>query len=207
MGKGALASLQSAVSFLVGLVSRTRALYSALRFVKPAPATGEVLAVVRAAKTDRALPGSAIEVLTPQDALVATLTASDDGSARRALAEGSYRVRVTAPRFRAQTREVQVRRDGRGKVRARPGLGRRRTSGEQDGRCRTAVPSRARPLSHASPYMPAANAENPRPARGSSPLPPIANPHVPWPAIRMYQPLAPPGSNVTPARTKRRGCR
>src|SRR2546422_11778409 len=27
------------------------------------------------------------------------------------------------------------------------------------------------------------------------------------PAIRMYQPLAPPGSNVTPARTKRRGCR
>src|SRR5439155_19414756 len=68
-------------------------------------------------------------------------------------------------------------------------------------------PSRARPLSHASPYMPAANAEKPRPARGSSPLPPIANPHVPWPAIRMYQPLAPPGSNVTPARTKRRGCR
>src|SRR5689334_14632989 len=102
------------MSFLVGLVSLTGALYSAMRFVKP-PATGEVLAVVRAAKTDSALPGSAIEILTPQDALVATLTASD--SARRALAEGSYRVRVTAPRFRAQTREVQVQRGATAEVR------------------------------------------------------------------------------------------
>ena len=67
--------------------------------------------------TDRALPGSAIEVLTPQDARVATLTASDDGSARRALAEGSYRVRVTAPRFRTQTREVQVQRGATAEVR------------------------------------------------------------------------------------------
>ncbi|TMB77533.1 MAG: hypothetical protein E6J46_08720, partial [Chloroflexi bacterium] len=73
MGKGSLASLQSVMSFLVGLVSLTGALYSAMRFVKPAAATGEVLAVVRAAKTDSALPGSAIEILTPQDALVATL--------------------------------------------------------------------------------------------------------------------------------------
>jgi len=117
VGKGSLASLQSVMSFLVGLVSLTGALYSAMRFVKPVAATGEVLAVVRAAKTDSALPGSAIEILTPQDALVATLTASDDGSARRALAEGSYRVRVTAPRFRAQTREVQVQRGATAEVR------------------------------------------------------------------------------------------
>src|SRR5438132_6199314 len=108
------------MSFLVGLVSLTGALYSAMRFVKPAAATGEVLAVVRAAKTDSAVPGSAIEILTPQDALVATLTASNDGSARRALAEGSYRVRVTAPRFRAQTREVQVRRGATADVRCDP---------------------------------------------------------------------------------------
>src|SRR2546428_12384188 len=117
MGKGPRASLQAAVSFLVGRVSLTGALCSAMRFVRPAPATGEALAVVRAAKTDRALPGSATEVLTPQDALVAPLTASDDGSARRALAEGSYRVRVTAPRFRAQTREVQVQRGATAEVR------------------------------------------------------------------------------------------
>ena len=117
MGKGSLASLQSVMSFLVGLVSLTGALYSAMRFVKPAAATGEVLAVVRAAKTDSALPGSAIEILTPQDALVATLTASDDGSARRALPEGAYRVRVTAPHFRMQTREVQVQGGGTAEVR------------------------------------------------------------------------------------------
>lgn len=116
--KGSFASLQSVVSFLVGLVSLGGAVYSAMQFVNPAAqATGEVLAVVRAANTDRALPGSAIEVLTPQDALIATLTADDDGSARRPLAEGVYRVRVTAPRFRAQTREVHVQRGGTAEVR------------------------------------------------------------------------------------------
>jgi len=117
VGKGSFASLQSGVSFLVGLVSLSGALYSAVRLVKPAPAAGAVLAVVRAANTERALPGSAIEVLTLQDALVATLTASDDGSARRALPEGAYRVRVTAPHFRMQTREVQVQGGGTAEVR------------------------------------------------------------------------------------------
>src|SRR2546422_11305660 len=102
------------MSFLVGLVSLTGALYSAMRFVKPAAATGEVLAVVRAAKTDSALPGSAIEILTPQDALVATLTANDDGPPPPALAEGSYRVRVAAPRFRAQTAAVEGQRGATG---------------------------------------------------------------------------------------------
>jgi hypothetical protein len=117
VGKESFASLQSVVSFLVGLVSLSGAVYSAVRFVKPSPATGEVLAVVRVANTDRALPGSAIEVLTLQDALIATLAANDDGSARRVLAEGAYRVRVTAPHFRAQTREVQVQRGGTAEVR------------------------------------------------------------------------------------------
>jgi len=117
VGKGSFASLQSVVSFLVGVISLTGAVYSAMRYVKPAPATGEVLAVVRVANTDRPLSGSAIEVLTSQDAVVATLTASDDGSARRALAEGSYRVRVSAPHFRAQTRQVQVQRGATAEVR------------------------------------------------------------------------------------------
>src|SRR5256712_10655594 len=95
------------MSFLVGLVSLTGALYSAMRFVKPAAATGEVLAVVRAAKTHSPLPGSAIEILTPQDAPAATLTASDDGSARRPPAEGSHRRRGPPPPLRAQPPRVQ----------------------------------------------------------------------------------------------------
>jgi hypothetical protein len=117
VGKGSFAYLQSAVSFLVGLVSLGGAVYSAVQFVNPAPATGEVYAVVRAANTDRALPGSAIEILTLQDALIATLSAGDDGAARRALAEGSYRLRVTAPDFRTQTRVVQVQQGGTAEVR------------------------------------------------------------------------------------------
>jgi hypothetical protein len=115
--KGSFAYLQSAVSFLVGLVSLGGAVYSAVRYVTPAPAAGEVMAVVRAANTDRALPGSTSEILTLQDALLATLTVGDEGSARRALAEGSYRLRVTAPNFRAQTRQVQVQPGGTAEVR------------------------------------------------------------------------------------------
>ncbi|TMB04752.1 MAG: hypothetical protein E6J70_03460 [Deltaproteobacteria bacterium] len=86
VGKG-FASLQSAVGLLAGLASLSGALYSAVQFVNPAPRTGEILALVRAAKTDRPLPGTTVEILTPQDVLVATLNAGDDpgraGAARR----------------------------------------------------------------------------------------------------------------------------
>ena len=80
----------------------------AVRFVRPAPGTGELLAVVRTARSDRAVPGATVEVLTREDALVATVDATDDGFARRSLAEGAYRVRVTAPHFAPNTREVRV---------------------------------------------------------------------------------------------------
>jgi len=92
-------------------------MYSAVRFVKPAPVTGEMVAVVRAARGDKPVPGTRIEVLTPEDALIATLTASDDGRARHVLTEGSYRLRASAPTFNAQTRVVQVRRGGTAEVR------------------------------------------------------------------------------------------
>ena len=116
VGKG-FASLQSAVGLLAGLASLSGALYSAVQFVNPAPRTGEILALVRAAKTDRPLPGTTVEILTPQDVLVATLNAGDDGYARRALEAGPYHMRATAPRFEAQTRDVQVQRGATAEVR------------------------------------------------------------------------------------------
>ena len=117
MGKD-FASLQSAVSLLAGLASLSGALYSAVQFVKPgAPRTGEIRAIVRAAKGDKTPPGATVEILTPQDTLVATLKPGDDGSARGVLDEGPYRMRATAPRFEPQTRDVQVQRGATAEVR------------------------------------------------------------------------------------------
>ena len=144
VGKG-FASLQSAVSLLAGLASLSGALYSAVQFAKPAPRTGDILAIVRGLKSDKAPPGTTVEILTPQDALVATLKPGDDGSARGVLEEGPYRMRATAPRFEAQTRDVQVQRGATAEVRlqlvqqdADEGPSRARRSGD-----------RARPISRA----------------------------------------------------------
>jgi hypothetical protein len=115
VGKG-FASLQSFVSLLAGLASLSGALYSAVQYVKPEPRTGEMLAVVRAAKMNKAPAGTTVEILTPQDTLVATLKPGDDGHARGVLDEGPYHLRATAPRFEPQTRDVQVRRGATAEV-------------------------------------------------------------------------------------------
>ena len=96
VGKG-FASLQSVVSLLAGLASLSGALYSAMQYVKPTPRTGEVLAVVRTAKTDTAPSGTTVEILTPQDTLVATLKPGDDGHVRGVFEEGPYHMRALPP--------------------------------------------------------------------------------------------------------------
>jgi hypothetical protein len=105
------------VSLLAGLASLSGAAYSAVRFVSPAARDGELRAVVRVGETDKRVAGATIEVLTPDDAVVATLTGDADGSARRTLPEGAYRLRATAPRFEPQTRAVEVHRDALAEVR------------------------------------------------------------------------------------------
>jgi hypothetical protein len=137
VGKESFNSLQSVVSLVAGIASIAGALYSAVRYVNPVPANGQLLAVVRTANGEHAVPGSTIEVLTPADAVVMTLTASDDGYGNQPLAEGAYHVRATAPRFQPQTRDVLVQRDATAVVRfqltaledAHPTAGRRRTDG------------------------------------------------------------------------------
>jgi len=138
VGKGSFTSLQSAISVLAGAVSITGAVYSAVEFVRPG--TGEIRAVVRSEKGDRPLPGSTIEVLTPADAVVATLTAGDDGSVRHPVRQGAYRLRVSAARFGAQTREVQVEPGAAAEVRFRLALH------EDD--ARLSATDRGSPLAH-----------------------------------------------------------
>ena len=103
-----LSRAQMIVGLLAGIVSVTGALYSVTQFFRPGPGMGEVVALVQEAKSQKGVPDATIEILTPQNALVATLTPDSLGQARRALKEGTYRVRVSHPRFAAEVRQIQV---------------------------------------------------------------------------------------------------
>src|SRR4051812_26912859 len=117
VGKWSISSFQAAVSLLAGLASLSGAAYSAVRFVSPTSRAGEVLAVVRVGETDKRVAGATIEILSGEDAVVATLTGDAEGTVRRTLPEGAYRLRATAPRFEPQMRAVEVHREGLAEVR------------------------------------------------------------------------------------------
>lgn len=103
-----LSRVQAIVGLFAGIVSVTGALYSVTQFFRPAPGMGEVVAVVQEAKTEKGMSDATIEILTPQNALVATLTSDTLGRARQTLKEGTYRVRVSHPRYAAEVRQIQV---------------------------------------------------------------------------------------------------
>ncbi len=103
-----LSRLQTFVSLAAGIVSITGALVAIPNFFKQGPGKGELVAIVQEAKTAKALPDATIEILTPQGALVETLTPNSSGKASCALQEGHFRVRVSHPRFAGEVREVQV---------------------------------------------------------------------------------------------------
>ena len=103
-----LSRLQMFVGLTSGLVSITGALYTVPAFFKPAPGTGEIVAIVRDAKTEKAVIDAKVEILTVQNAVITTVIPNDSGKARYSLAEGQYRIRVSHPRFGAEARPVQV---------------------------------------------------------------------------------------------------
>ncbi|MBI3456079.1 MAG: carboxypeptidase regulatory-like domain-containing protein [Candidatus Rokubacteria bacterium] len=108
MPKPSLSSVQAVVGLLAGMISITGGVYSFSRAFQPNPKLGEVVAVVREAKTDKPVQGATIEILARDGALVATLVAGHDGRARQSLKEGLYRLRVSHPRFGAEVRQVQA---------------------------------------------------------------------------------------------------
>ncbi len=108
MAKPSLSILQSVVGLAAGLISIVGAAYSAVQLFKPGPQFGEVVAIVREAKSDKPVADATIEIFTRDDALVNTLTSVDRGQIRQALKGGTYRVRVSHPRFAAEVRNVQV---------------------------------------------------------------------------------------------------
>ncbi|PYU90258.1 MAG: hypothetical protein DMG08_18620 [Acidobacteria bacterium] len=103
-----LPRLQTFVSLAAGILSVTGALVAITGLFKPAPGKGELVAIVQETKTEKAVPDATIEILTPQGAIVTTLTPDSFGKARCTLDEGHFRVRVSHPRFGDEVREVQV---------------------------------------------------------------------------------------------------
>jgi Carboxypeptidase regulatory-like domain len=106
--KPSISGLQAAVGLTAGLISIVGAAYSAVQIFKSPPEHGEMVAIVREARTERPIADATIEVFTPQQALVTTLTPTSKGQIRHTLKEGPYRVRVSHPKFGAEVRQVVV---------------------------------------------------------------------------------------------------
>lgn len=102
-----LSGAQAMIGTLAGIVSIGGAVVSLVQFAHPAT-TGDLVAVVQAAGSHIAVTNATVEVLTPQNALVATLTSDASGRATHALKEGVYVVRVSHPKYAADERHVQV---------------------------------------------------------------------------------------------------
>ena len=102
-----LSRMQPVIGTLAGLVSVIGAAFSLVQFALPAN-TGELVAVVQAADPRRSITGATVEVLTPENAIVATMTPDLTGQATKELPEGVYVVRVRHPRHAAEERRVQV---------------------------------------------------------------------------------------------------
>src|SRR5262245_26013341 len=92
---------QAIVGTMAAIVSVTGAAFSLVQFARPAK-TGELVAIVQAAGSRRSVTDATIEVLTPENAIVATLAPDSTGQATKELREGVYLVRVSHPRYAAE---------------------------------------------------------------------------------------------------------
>src|SRR5262249_35111237 len=77
-----LSRVQAAIGTVAGIVSITGAAFSVVQTARPAN-TGDVVAIVQTAGTRLSVPDATIEVLTTENALVATMTPDASGRARQ----------------------------------------------------------------------------------------------------------------------------
>lgn len=106
--KGAisLSRAQAFAGFMAAILSIGGSVFGYLKASR-LPDTGTLVAFVREVRTQRPLPAATVEVYT-RDALVTSFPAGDPAGARRDLKEGTYRVRVSHPRFTPESRAVHV---------------------------------------------------------------------------------------------------
>src|SRR5688572_7720052 len=105
-----LSGVQTFIGLATGVLSIGGALLAVPSFFfgTPAPTKGEVVAIIQAAKTSEAITDARVEILTPQNALITTVTPNYFGKAKHALEEGRYRIRVSHPKYAAETMQVVV---------------------------------------------------------------------------------------------------
>jgi hypothetical protein len=103
----ASARFQAIVATLAGIASIGGAALSLVQYARPGN-TGELVAIVHAAGSERSVPDATVEVLTSENALVTTLTPDAEGRATQELREGVYVVRVSHPRYAADVHRIQV---------------------------------------------------------------------------------------------------
>jgi hypothetical protein len=101
-----LSRTQAIFGLIAALLSIGGSVYGYLHATRPAD-TGELVAIVLD-RADRPLGDATVEVLTLKDALVTTFPAGVEPVGRRSLKEGTYRLRVSHPKFAPEARTVQV---------------------------------------------------------------------------------------------------
>jgi hypothetical protein len=99
---------QAVVGTMAGIASLSGAAFSVVQFARPAN-TGGLVTVVQAAGARGSVTDATVEVLTSQDAIVATLTPDATGRVAQELPEGLYVVKVSHPRYAPEVRRVHVR--------------------------------------------------------------------------------------------------
>ena len=105
-GSISFAGVRTIVLLVAALLSISGYAYRYLQFAS-APTEGELLTVVRDAG-GAPLSDARIAVLTPAEAPVTSFRAAAPTGGLRVLKEGTYRVRVSHPRYVTETRMVQV---------------------------------------------------------------------------------------------------
>ena len=106
-GGVSLSRVQAIVGTVAGIISIAGAVFS-ISPLAQASTSGELVATVQEVGTHRGVSDATIEVLTPQNDIVATLTPDASGRATQDRREGVYVVRFSHPRYAAETRRVQV---------------------------------------------------------------------------------------------------
>jgi ribosomal protein S28E/S33 len=102
-----LSRAQAIIGTLTGIVTIVGAVVSVVQFAHPA-GTGNLVTIVQTTGTRGSVTDATVEVLTTENALVATLTPDATGRVAQELREGVYVVRVSHPKYAADTRRVQV---------------------------------------------------------------------------------------------------
>ena len=102
-----LTRFQALVGLIAGILSIGATVWGIVFATREPVTTGEVVAIVLDARTEKPVPNAIVELGTPQGALISTLLAKE-GLVRQTVKEGLYRMRVIHPKFGVEVRPVYV---------------------------------------------------------------------------------------------------